>query len=95
MAQTGRSSNYNGESSRNSDKDLRGRFSLHEPQGRARLRRADFTAGGGASTASVSAAWFAEYAHCGRLAALERGLDGVSPYRELMASTRDSGIVEA
>src|SRR5688572_25801922 len=48
----------------------------HEPEGRARLRRADFTARGGASTASVSAPWFAEYAHRVRLAARESRLDG-------------------
>jgi len=52
-----------------------------EPSGGARLRRADFIAGGDASTASVSGPGFSEDAHCVRLASLESGLDGVSPHR--------------
>jgi hypothetical protein len=59
---------------------------FHEPKGGARLRRADSTAAGGASAASVLAPWSMENAHCVRLASLENGLDGVSPHRKFIVS---------
>jgi hypothetical protein len=55
-------------------------ISLDEQRGEARLRRADSTAGGGASAASVFAQWEKD-TRIARLASLESGLDGISPHR--------------
>jgi len=54
---------------------------VDDSRGGARLRRAVTADDGGASGASISARW--KDAHCVRLAALVRRLDGVSPHRTL------------
>ena len=61
---------------------LRSLYCCDERPARARLRRAVSADAGGASHASLTGkSGPAVEAHCVRLAALDRGLDGVSPHR--------------